>query len=372
MMHKRMIAVQERLHQPVNRQKEELLPFRTQKQETQPSSFPTTKPQNRERHSQAFTCTQSSDNKRNFAKPWQMTLNWREGGKVPFAMSRGASTVNGDVSYFMHWNGKTCSYNSTNRKWVVLPKYPNQYASLVVIDGSLTGIGGCSGNTIDVNMYTNKLFSYHKRWEEALSPMPTKRRDVMATALTTHVIVAGGMCGPFINSCLTTVEVMDTNSLVWSRVASLPHPYTGASITTCGDQLIMLGGFDNQSETKSALTCSLMELIQSTTSPVSMSVWHSVADTPAYQSTCATISGELLAVGGCDSEDKATDAIHKYNPMTNSWDVLGKMPTARYNCLIAVLTNNKIITVGGDVNWNKPSDRAEICSFNQLDYRYSP
>ena len=38
---------------------------------------------------------------------------------------------------------------------------------------------------------------------------------------------------------------MDTKSLVWSTVASLPHPYTGASMTTCGDQLYMLGGADD-------------------------------------------------------------------------------------------------------------------------------
>ena len=39
------------------------------------------------------------------------------------------------------------------------------------------------------------------------------------------------------------VEVMETylKILVWSTVASLPHPYTGASGTICGDQIFMLG-----------------------------------------------------------------------------------------------------------------------------------
>ena len=54
--------------------------------------------------------------------------------------------------------------------------------------------------------------------------------------------MAGGMCGHFIYASISTVEVIDMNTLVWSTVASLPHPYAGPSGTTCGsDQLYMLG-----------------------------------------------------------------------------------------------------------------------------------
>ena len=77
------------------------------------------------------------------------------------------------------------------------------------------------------------------------------------------------------------------------------------------------------------------------------SVWHSVADAPAYYSTCAAVNGELLAVGGCDKDYKATAAIHKYNPTTNSWDLISNMPTARWLCLVAVLPTNEIMAVGG-------------------------
>ena len=141
---------------------------------------------------------------------------------------------------------------------------------------------------------------------------------------------------------------MDIQTLVWSTAASLPHPYSKASATICGDQLYMLGGFDKDGPSKSVLTCSLTKLLQSCsgTSP-GVSVWHRVADVPVYNSTCAAINGELVAVGGEVATNKTTSAVHKYDPTTDSWDIISNMPTARYWCLIAVLPTNEMMVVGG-------------------------
>ena len=56
----------------------------------------------------------------------KMTLNWRDGGKVPLVMRMGAAVVDGDVAYFMSWNGEVCSYNVSNKKWSKLLKCPYQ------------------------------------------------------------------------------------------------------------------------------------------------------------------------------------------------------------------------------------------------------
>ena len=170
--------------------------------------------------------------------------------------------------------------------------------------------------------------------------------------------MAGGTTGIDLDENVNTVEVMDTKTLVWSTVASLPHPYKLESATICGDRLYMLGGVDNKGKTKSVLTCSLTELLQSS------SVWHRVADAPAYHSTCAAVNGQLLAVGGCDENFKATAAIHKYNPTTNSWYHISNMPTARYACLVAVLPTNEMMAVGGMVSrGTRKTDKVEIADF---------
>ena len=172
--------------------------------------------------------------------------------------------------------------------------------------------------------------------------MPIKRANTTAVISKEHLIVAGGAYGLSGTDKLNTVKVMDTRSLVWSTVASLPHPYSFASGTICGDQLYMLGGADGKGNTKSVLTCSLTELLQSSSSS-SLIIWHRVVDAPAYLSTCAAVNGELLAVGGCDEDWKPSSAIHKYNPTTNSWDLISNMPTARWCSLVAVLQTNEMV-----------------------------
>ena len=289
-------------------------------------------------------------------KEEKTTLTWRDGGKAPFDMTRGAAVVDGNLAYFMHYCGEVCSYNSTTKKWNVLPKYTYQGGSLAVINGQLTGIGGCE-DWLKKNTYTNNLLSPHhgkgvfrRSWSGVFPPMPTKRRGTTAITSEEHLIVAGGATGPYNENNLSTVEVMDTKTLVWSTVASLPHSYYLASSTICGDHLYMLGGSDGKGISKSVLTCSLTELLQSSSS--SSSVWHRVADAPAYRSTCAAVNGELLAVGGCEKEKiiEVISAVNifKYKPTTNSWELISNnLPTARSYGLVAVLSTNEMIFVGG-------------------------
>ena len=76
-------------------------------------------------------------------------------------------------------------------------------------------------------------------------------------------------------------------------------------------------------------------------------IWHSIAEVPVYHSNCATINGVLLTVGGCDSFGMPTDAIHTYDPTTDSWSVVSHMSTPRYLCLTAVLPGDKVLAAGG-------------------------
>ena len=177
--------------------------------------------------------------------------------------------------------------------------------------------------------------------------MPAKRYNIAAVTTKQHLIVAGGSSGPFIH--LNTVEVMDIQTLVWSTAASLPYPYprARASATMYGDHLYMLGEHDKGWRTQSVLTCSLTKLLQSCSETLSDPVWCRITDVPVYHSTCAAVNGELVAVGGVDERDKSTSAVHKYNPTTNSWDLISNVLTARYDCLVTVLPTNEMMVVGG-------------------------
>ena len=75
---------------------------------------------------------------------------------------------------------------------------------------------------------------------------------------------------------------------------------------------------------------------------------------------CLT-NGQLLAVGGEDSDGEETTAIHMYNTTTNSWEIISHMATPRSKSLVAVLPYNELMVVGG-VTAAGGTDSVEIAS----------
>ena len=77
--------------------------------------------------------------------------------------------------------------------------------------------------------------------------------------------------------------------------------------------------------------------------------------------TCVTLNGQLLAVGGKDSCDKATNIIYVHNVETNSWEIASIMPTPRYHCMVTVLPGDKLMVVGGQTA-TRDTDKVEIAT----------
>ena len=289
------------------------------------------------------------------AKKLPLRLRWSTCGRAPCEMATPTSSVvEGNMAYFnpLHSNN-VYSYDSEKQMWSSLPLSPHRLCSLAVVSGLLTAIGGW----LDRNV-TNQLLSLtgEGKWVERFPPMPTKRNGTAAVCSGKSLVVAGGLGRD--HKLLHTVEVMDTETLQWSTASSLPFALRYASAAICQDRFYLLG-YDRSSEPRSVLACSMADLQQSC-QPQSLGatletltlqeVWHQVADLPVCLSSCATLCGQLLAVGGCDDRFvNYSTAIHQYNPATNSWKVISHMPTARYDTLVAVLPGNKLMVVGGNI-----------------------
>ena len=86
---------------------------------------------------------------------------------------------------------------------------------------------------------------------------------------------------------------------------------------------------------------------QKTTSPSLPQEWQKIANLPTYYSTCATVHGQLLAVGGLVKDGSKSDAVYIYSSSTNSWEVVSHMPTPQYDCLVALLPSSELMVVGG-------------------------
>ena len=273
---------------------------------------------------------------------------------APRKMVKPSCVVDGNMAYFNPLRSyEVYSYDSEKQMWSSLPESPYNYFSLAVVSGLLTAIGGKSW----LAYHTNQLFSFtgEGNWVERFPPMPTKRNGTAAVCSGKSLVVAGG----YDNKPLNIVEVMDTETLQWSTASSLPFALRYASVTICQDRIYLMG-HELSNEPRSVLVCSMANLLQSCR-PQSLGgrletltlqeVWHRVADLPVCSSSCATLCGQLLAVGGCDDNlENSTAAIHQYNPATNSWEVISHMPTARWNPLVGVLPGNKLMVVGGNIN----------------------
>ena len=311
------------------------------------------------------------------AEKRSIKLRWRDGGRAPQKMFFGSCTADGDMTYFRDGlSDKVNAHNAATGKWNKLPKCPYINFTLVVVNGVLTAVGGYSL----VNA-TNKLLSLvgEGKWVEQLPCMPTKRRLTAAVCSGKTLVVIGGYSDSVFSAVkLKTVELLDIDSLQWFIASELPHPLSEASATVCGGNLYLVGGFDEDGRaTKSVLTCSLSALVQSA-KPVTRGgwlkkafsqteqVWRAVARFPVVRSTCASLNGQLIAVGGSDSYNKkTTNSVYAYDPTTDRWDVISTMSTARDHCLVAVLPGNQLIVVGGFTGGttNSMTDKVDVATF---------
>ena len=282
-------------------------------------------------------------------QPWeQLKLTWETRGEAPRGMTRGAAVAHGSLAYFSARNShEVFAYNSENNDWSELSGCTQRNFGLAVVNNLVTAVGGWSGG-----QYTNLLSSFSGgEWVTVSPPMPTKRRNTTVISAQNYLIAAGGYG---VGGALSTVEVMDMNTLEWYTAASLPEPVVDMSATVCGGCLYLLGGVDkNNCSTHAVFTCILDSLIRSCHPPSQTpphtseaSVWQHVADVPVRGSTCTTFNGRVLAIGGRNSHGIPTAAVHMFSPDSDSWLVLGNMPTARYLCLVVGL-RDCIIAVGG-------------------------
>ena len=290
-------------------------------------------------------------------------MRWLKAPKVPQKMYRGSTAADANIAYFNgNYTAAVHSYNSDAWKWHRLPDAPHTESTLVVVHHILTMVGGLISGRATDSLLSLMGEGRGKKWLPHLPAMPTKRYNTAAVCSGRSLIVAGGRDG---SNDLATVEVLDTDARQWSIASSLTHPLADATISICGERLYMLGGYQTGLPTYSVLSCSIPELLQScqTQHPtlwrrvaqkLKSTIWRQVADAPYYYSSCATLCGQLVAVGGLD-----TSAISVYNETTDSWEAVGNMPTARCRALVAIL-NGKMMVVGGEVRGWTATDVVEI------------
>ena len=283
-------------------------------------------------------------------------LRWRQGAQSPVGItsSWGTAVVHHDTVYVSK-NERVFAFSITEDRWTKLE--PSRYKDfcMAVARDKLTTIGGYDG----IKAGTNCLLCLSEstsasKWEELLPPMSTERVGAAAVTTPKNLVVAGGRSDFFDDDGLHAVEILDLDSLQWSSASSSPQALQYPHMTLCGEHLYV-------SQHNTVFSCSVEELLKSCkpASTNSSDVWSKLADTPVPRSaSLTTLRGQVLAIGG-RNHGRPTGAINRYDRTTNSWSVIGEMPTPRSLTLVAVLPSNELVAVGGQ-------DATSICGTTEI------
>ena len=224
-------------------------------------------------------------------------LSWKTCACVPSRSSvlRGSAAVSGSTVYCNSSSSKVIfAYDTKADEWSTLPDCPQQFCTLVVVDGTLTGVGGFRGLAPTgalLSLVAENTGSGSERtmqWKALLPPMPTKRGRVAALYVGKCLFVAagqlavvGGRLGPGVTvtsrarkgeenggssqsdgGYLKTVEMLDVDTEQWCTLASLPEATSDVSIALSGGSLYLLGGWSSKDRSRSVVSCQLDSLLQ--------------------------------------------------------------------------------------------------------------
>ena len=260
--------------------------------------------------------------------------------RAPCSILRGSVTTDHQSAYFRSSGAKLVySYEWNTEEWKELTyTCPYRNSALVMIDGALTTVGGGSGSE-----YTNKLFTLRQgQWVEEYPPMKTARSSPAAVSTSDgdYIIVIGGRGH---DGWTATVELFQVKTRQWYELTSLPTTLKSPSAIVC-DNLVHVIGTRGDS-----YSCSLQALPSSNEPITPQSIpdlisWTPLPPLPVTHSTAATLSGQLVIIGG-RQDLSPVNSIHQL--VEEQWVEIGSMTSIRWGCLSVSPSPDRVLIVGG-------------------------
>ena len=252
----------------------------------------------------------------------------------------------GSAGYGSDNNCIVMTYDISTGKWATLPPYRAQGFAMTAINNQLVLVGGDEhggGSSKVVGVWD----ADNKQWTNPYPQMHTARSSCSAVVHNEWLVVAGGWSAS--HAMLSSVEVMNTNSKQWYAGPPTPKPWNSMKTATVGDECYFMGGYDaTRSPTNTVYSVSLFALTTGLNSSTRKGqIWKEISGLQTTRSTPLSIRGSLLAVGGNDKDGKTATAIHLYQPDTGEWVKVGDLPTPRWDCTCAMITDREMVVAGG-------------------------
>ena len=268
----------------------------------------------------------------------QLTVQCHRKKNAPCGMTRGSATTDHQFAYFTSAGSNSVySYEWNTEQWNELPSCPYRNCALIIIDGELTAVGGYRSSR------TNKLFTLRQRqWVEEYPPMNTARSSPAVASISggDYIIAIGGYG---VGGWIAAVELFQVKTRKWYKLKNIPQPLRSPSATVCGNQLHVIG------DDGDGFSCTTHNLPSSDEPITSQSIPHLISWTPlprlpVTQSTAATLSGQLVIIGG-KQDRSSVNSIHQL--VDGQWVKIGSMSSDRSMCLVVSPSPDRMMIVGG-------------------------
>ena len=248
--------------------------------------------------------------------------------------------------------------NGLVRKWTALPAAPVATFALAAVNKSLTLVGGLD---VSKKTSTNLLTVWDRgmqRWVSPFPPMPTPRQDATVASHHLWLLVAGGV---HLKRPVHNVELFDSATFQWQSMHPLPRPCTGMTSCIVRDTWFLLGGSNFGDGESGPRQCVYALSLEGT---FAAHKWTVLPDTPLYFSAAVPFGEFLMAVGGSDavSSRSKSPALFMFSPALERWLYVGDMPTARSRATCLVLSQGRLLILGGQENKAKYGCTVEMLS----------
>lgn len=275
---------------------------------------------------------------------------WEQEAPLPVELLDAGGTAIGDDLYVVGGKGadghssRVYRYDAAEGTWARVADLPGpgvENPAVTTAQGRLLVLGG---STAPFSGAVATAWSYDPATDtwSALPSMPTARGGATAQVVGGQVYVAGGMTGD--GASTAVVERLDLATGTWHPAPSLSTPRDNPGSAVVDGVLYVLGGRTRLASGQTpAPTLASVEAL-------TPGGWAARASMPTARRTMATgvLDGLVVAVGGEARPDGLPfDAVEVYDPTTDEWSSLRRVPTARHGAAAGVIGDRLHVAGGG-------------------------
>jgi Kelch motif/Galactose oxidase, central domain len=212
------------------------------------------------------------------------------------------------------------------------------------VNGQVLIVGGILQYRPPVGTGTAEIYDPNTELFLPTNPIVGTTSYHTATLLSdSRVLVTGGRgFGPFETGQLSSAQVYNSTSGIWTLVGRMIVPREGHTATRLQNGQVLIAGGDTTHE----ITVNSAELFNPATNTFSLT--GSMHQARNEQGVALLFNGQVLVAGGSGNPNiPRLASAELYNPLNGTWTDTSSMHVPRDNYTAILLPNGKVLAAGG-------------------------